>query len=226
MTTAQRPRVLLVDNYDSYTGSIEQLVWASTGDRPHLVQSDAVDLDALDRYTHVVLGPGPGTPHHADDVGAGLEILRLARVPVLGVCLGFQEMAVALGGRVIPAPRPAHGVVETVTHDGSALFRRVPERFEAVRYHSLVVDEPAPLRITARSRDGLPMAGEAVDRGWYGVQFHPESIGTGHGARIIEAFLAMSAQRRQFSSSGAETGPSGVVDANSGVVVQGGDADG
>ncbi|WP_110589981.1 chorismate-binding protein [Microbacterium suaedae] len=190
MTTAQRPRVLLVDNHDSYTGSIEQLIWAVTGDRPHLVQSDAVDLGALAEYTHIVLGPGPGTPHHAGDVGAGLEILRRARVPVLGVCLGFQEMAVALGGRVVPAPRPAHGVVETVTHDGSTLFAGVPERFEAVRYHSLVVDEPAPMRITARSRDGLPMAGEVAERGWYGVQFHPESIGSGHGARMIEAFLA------------------------------------
>ncbi|MGO1954853.1 glutamine amidotransferase-related protein, partial [Microbacterium sp.] len=104
-------------------------------------------------------------------------------------CFGFQAMTVALGGRVEKAPRPAHGLVEAVTHDGSAMFDGVPETFDAVRYHSLVVAEPAPLRITARSRDGLPMSGEAEGRRWTGVQFHPESIGTRHGARMIETFL-------------------------------------
>ncbi|WP_221584790.1 aminodeoxychorismate/anthranilate synthase component II [Microbacterium sp. G2-8] len=186
-----RPHVLLVDNYDSYTGSIEQVIWAATGERPQLVQNDELDLATIPEFTHIVLGPGPGTPHHGSDVGGGLEVLRRARVPVLGICLGFQEMAVALGGRVVPAPRPAHGVVETVSHDGSALFAGVPEQFEAVRYHSLVVEEPAPMRVTARSRDGLPMAGEDVRRRWFGVQFHPESIGTGHGAQLIRTFLAM-----------------------------------
>ncbi|GGD25886.1 aminodeoxychorismate synthase, component I [Microbacterium faecale] len=192
MTPRTSPaRVLLVDNHDSYTGSIEQLLWQATGARPHLVQSDAVDLGALDRYTHIVLGPGPGTPHRASDAGRGLEILRRATVPVLGVCFGFQEMAVALAGRVDPADRPAHGVIETITHDGSALFDGVPAQFEAVRYHSLVVAEPAPFRVTARASDGSPMAGEAADRGWCGVQFHPESIGSAHGRRLIENFLAL-----------------------------------
>lgn len=184
-----RRRVLLVDNYDSYTGNIAQILWAATGDEPVLVQSDEVRADALDDFTHIVLGPGPGTPHDPDDVGHGLEVLRRARVPVFGVCFGFQAMAVALGGRVEAAPRPAHGLVDQVTHDGSAVFAGVPATFEAVRYHSLVVAEPAPLEITARSRDGLPMAGQVTQREWFGVQFHPESIGTGHGARMIETFL-------------------------------------
>ena len=196
MTPRTSPaRVLLVDNHDSYTGSIEQLLWQATGARPHLVQSDAVDLDMLDRYTHIVLGPGPGTPHRAADAGRGLEILRRATVPVLGVCLGFQEMAVALGGRVDRADRPAHGVIETIAHDGSALFDGMPTRFEAVRYHSLIVAEPAPFHVTARASDGSPMAGEAADRGWYGVQFHPESIGSAHGGRLIENFLALGATK-------------------------------
>lgn len=188
---AARPRVLLVDNYDSYTGSIEQAIWATTGERPDVVQNDELDLAALPVFTHIVLGPGPGTPHHGSDVGGAIEVLRRARVPVLGICLGFQEMAVALGGRVVRAPRPAHGVVETVAHDGSALFDGIPREFEAVRYHSLVVDEPAPMRITARSRSGVPMAGEHLERRWFGTQFHPESIGTPHGARLIGTFLAM-----------------------------------
>ncbi|MGI6879036.1 anthranilate synthase component II [Microbacterium sp. gxy059] len=184
-------RVLLVDNYDSYTGSIAQIIWAATGDEPLLVQNDRVDLDALDAFSHVVIGPGPGTPHRAEDAGRVPEVLRRARVPVLGVCFGFQAMAAALGGSVVAAPRPAHGLVDEIAHDGSALFSGVPERFEAVRYHSLVVAEPAPLAITARSRDGLPMAGAAPERRWFGVQFHPESIGTGHGPRLVENFLAM-----------------------------------
>ncbi|WP_212647516.1 anthranilate synthase component II [Microbacterium sp. JB110] len=183
------PRVLLVDHYDSYTGNIAQILWVLTGTEPRLVQSDLVDAAEIAAATHIVLGPGPGSPHRAADVGHTLDVLDAARVPVFGVCFGFQAMTVALGGRVEKAPRPAHGLVEAVTHDGSAMFAGVPETFDAVRYHSLVVAEPAPLRITARSRDGLPMAGETEDRRWTGVQFHPESIGTRHGARMIETFL-------------------------------------
>src|SRR5699024_1343927 len=151
---------------------------------------DTADLDTLESYTHIVLGPGPGSPHRAADTGRGLEILRRATVPVLGVCFGFQQLAVALGGQVVAAPRPAHGANSARTHDGSALFRGVPDRFTAVRYHSLVVAEPAPFAVTARTEDGIPMAGEATDRDWYGVQFHPESIGSSHGRRMIENFLA------------------------------------
>ena len=185
-------RVLLVDNYDSYTGNLLQLIWSATGVEPHLVQNDDVDVDHLAGYSHVVLGPGPGTPHRAKDVGRGFEVLERAAVPVLGVCFGFQAMAVALGGRIVPAARPAHGRIDRIAHDGSALFAGVGDGFDAVRYHSLVVAEPAPaaLRVTARSEDGLVMAGECVERGWWGVQFHPESIGTGAGGRIVENFLA------------------------------------
>jgi len=186
-------RVLLVDNHDSYTGSIEQLLWQVSGVRPELVQSEDVDLDALDRYSHIVLGPGPGDPHEPADSGRGLEILRRARVPVFGVCFGFQQMAVAAGGSVRRAPHPAHGLVDVVAHDGSAMFDGVPERFEAVRYHSLAVAEPAPFRVTARTPDGLPMAGVDAARRWSGVQFHPESIATPDGARMLANFLGLGA---------------------------------
>ena len=186
-----RPRVLLVDNYDSYTGSLEQLIWEVSGARPHLVQADSVDLSALGAYTHIVLGPGPGNPHEPADVGRAFALLEHARVPVLGVCLGFQEMIIAAGGSVVRAPRPAHGLVDTVAHDGSALFVGVPERFVAVRYHSLIASEPVPFRITARAHDGAPMAAEWPERRWHGVQFHPESIETAHGARMMENFLGV-----------------------------------
>jgi len=185
----ERTRVLLVDNHDSYTGNIAQLLWVLTGSEPDLVQSDALSDAAIDRATHIVLGPGPGSPHNAADVGRGLDVLERATVPVFGVCFGFQTMAVALGGRIEQAPRPAHGLIDHVTHDGSAMFAGVPATFDAVRYHSLVLAEPAPLRITARSGDGLPMAGEVPERRWSGVQFHPESIGTSHGGRLLETFL-------------------------------------
>jgi para-aminobenzoate synthetase len=190
--------VLLVDNYDSYTGNLLQLVWCATGDEPELVENDVVDLDAVaaGAYTHVVLSPGPGTPHRGADAGRGFEVLRLARVPVLGVCFGFQTMAVALGGRIVPAPAPAHGRIERVRRTPSPLFDGIPEVFDAVRYHSLVLAEPVPseLRVTARSADGLVMAGECAERGWYGVQFHPESIASEHGERMIESFLAIPAR--------------------------------
>jgi len=201
----QRPRVLLVDNYDSYTGSLEQLIWQVSGARPHLVQSDRIDLSALAAYTHIVLGPGPGNPHDSADVGRALELLEQARVPVLGVCLGFQEMVVAAGGSVERAPRPAHGLIEEVAHDESALFAGIPNRFAAVRYHSLVAREPAQFRVTARSADGTPMAGEWPDRGWCGVQFHPESISTEFGARMIENFLGAGSGPVEVRSRAAET---------------------
>lgn len=184
-------RVLLVDNHDSYTGSIEQVLWQVSGVRPDLVQSEDVDLDSLGRYTHIVLGPGPGDPHDPADSGRGLAILARAEVPVFGVCFGFQQMAVAAGGRVVRAPRPAHGQVDVVAHDGSAMFDGVPTRFEAVRYHSLAVADPAPFHITARTPDGVAMAGVDEERRWSGVQFHPESIATPDGARMLATFLGL-----------------------------------
>ncbi|MGO2095928.1 MAG: glutamine amidotransferase-related protein, partial [Candidatus Microbacterium stercoravium] len=102
-----RPRVLLVDNYDSSTGSLEQLIWEVSGARPHLVQADSVDLSALGAYTHIVLGPGPGNPHEPADVGRAFALLVHARGPVLGVCRGVQEMIIAAGGAVVRAPHPA-----------------------------------------------------------------------------------------------------------------------
>lgn len=188
---APRPRVLLVDNYDSFTGNLLQLVWCVTGEAPDTVENDRIALGELPRYSHIIIGPGPGTPDNPADSGQTLEVLQRSRVPVLGVCFGFEAMAIALGGQVSAAPRPAHGLIDLVTRQPSPLFAELPETFEAVRYHSLTVAEPSPLRITARSTDGVPMAGECSALGWYGVQFHPESIGTPLGRRIIENFFTL-----------------------------------
>jgi para-aminobenzoate synthetase len=143
-------RVLLVDNHDSYTGSIEQALWQVSGVRPDLVQSEDVDLETLGRYSHIVLGPGPGDPHDPRDSGRGLDILRRARVPVFGVCFGFQQMAVAAGGSVVRAPRPAHGLVDTVTHDGSTMFDGVPTSFASRRARPTA----CRWRVSSTSADG------------------------------------------------------------------------
>jgi anthranilate synthase component II len=183
--------VVVVDHYDSYTWNLVHLVARVTGELPTVVQHDQVDADDLDGFTHVVLSPGPGGPDEPGDFAVGSEILRAARVPVLGVCLGMQGLVTAYGGRVRQV-EPAHGVVASVTHDGSGVFAGVPSPFRAVRYHSLAaVEVPESLRVTARTddEDRVVMAVVHRDRPLVGVQFHPESVLTEHGADLLANFL-------------------------------------
>ena len=138
----------------------------------------------------MVLSPGPGHPANAADFGVGRELLLRAATPVLGVCLGMQGLVSAYGGRVT-AVEPAHGDVARVTHDGTGLFDGVPSPFEAVRYHSLAaVELPDCLRVTARSEDGVVQGVTHRSLPLAGVQFHPESVLTRHGARLVANFLA------------------------------------
>ncbi|MFD3430809.1 aminodeoxychorismate synthase component I [Nocardia fluminea] len=190
-------RVLLIDNHDSYTYNLFQLIASTYGVEPAVFTNDDPALRAVDAadYDAVVLSPGPGRPQTARDVGAGPDLVRELGLPVLGVCLGHQVLGMVTGACVQPAPQPRHGYLESVTHDGTGLFHGLPQGFTAVRYHSLCVADPVPdeLEVTARGADGVIMALRHRNRPWWGVQFHPESVATEYGARLLENFrhLAM-----------------------------------
>jgi anthranilate synthase component II len=189
---ARDVRVVVVDHYDSYTWNLVHLVAAVTGELPTVVEHDQVSPADLTGFTHVVLSPGPGHPDRVEDFAVGRALLRAARTPVLGVCLGMQGLVSEYGGRVRQV-EPAHGVVATVVHDGTDLFRGVPSPLRAVRYHSLAaVEVPHSLRVTAHSDDGVVMAVQHRELPLSGVQFHPESVLTEHGATLLGNFLGVS----------------------------------
>jgi para-aminobenzoate synthetase len=179
---------LIIDNYDSFTYNLCHLVGAVTGVAPTVVRNDQpVDLDA---YTHVILSPGPGRPEKSGDFGICAEVIRTAAVPLLGVCLGHQGICHVHGGTIGPAPRVRHGQTSPIHHDGTGLFAGLPSPFDAVRYHSLVATTlPDTLEPIATSADGVLMGVRHRHRPQWGVQFHPESIRTEHGHRLLANFL-------------------------------------
>jgi anthranilate synthase component 2 len=186
--------VLVVDNYDSFTFNLVQRL-GELGARCAVVRNDTVSVEAVaDRGpAALVISPGPKTPAHA---GISVELIRRLgeRVPILGVCLGHQAVGEAYGGVVTRAPVLMHGKLSAVRHDGSALFRGVSNPFTATRYHSLIVDTaglPGCLVVTARSEDGLVMGLRHREHPVHGLQFHPESIGTGAGHRLLGNFLEL-----------------------------------
>ncbi|WP_139980086.1 anthranilate synthase component II [Nocardioides litoris] len=187
--TPAAPDVVVVDHHDSYTWSLVHLVASVTGVLPRVVQHDEVEPDDVLRHSHVVLSPGPGSPDVAADFAVGREVLRDGRRPVLGVCLGLQGLVTAYGGtvgRVVPA----HGVVARVGHDGRGVFAGLPQGFAAVRYHSLAaLAVPDDLEVTAHADDGTVMGVRHRTRPQEGVQFHPESVLSEHGAAMVASFL-------------------------------------
>jgi anthranilate synthase component 2 len=190
MTT---PDVVVVDHYDSYTWNLVHLVAAVTGTLPTVLEHDRATADEVLSFSHVVLSPGPGHPADPHDFGVGREVVarvaQSAEVPVLGVCLGLQGMVVALGGTV-ERVEPAHGDVATVVHDGAGVYRGVPSPFRAVRYHSLAATAvPDDLVVTATAEDGTVMGLRHRTRPLEGVQFHPESVLSEHGRRLVANFL-------------------------------------
>jgi anthranilate synthase component 2 len=186
--------ILVVDHYDSFVYNLVQLV-RGAGRETTVIRSDersAAEAAAL-APDGVILSPGPGRPESA---GCMVELVRAlpAETPVLGVCLGHQALAVALGATVERAPQPVHGKASRIRHTGGPLFAGVPASFSAGRYHSLVVRReglPPELSVTAESEDGLVMALEHRELPRFGMQFHPESILTPDGPRILENFLAL-----------------------------------
>ncbi|MFE7425858.1 MULTISPECIES: aminodeoxychorismate synthase component I [unclassified Streptomyces] len=188
-------RTLLVDNHDSYSHNLFQLIARTTGTEPVVLRNDAAALRWLDPedFDALVVSPGPGHPGRDRDLGLAAGLLTGPSLPVLGVCLGHQAIALAAGARVSPAPAPRHGHLSTIRHLGDGLFSLVPQDFTGVRYHSLAVQEPLPevLQATAWAEDGVVMGVRHRSLPRWGVQFHPESVATEYGERLIANFARL-----------------------------------
>lgn len=208
-------RTLLIDNYDSFTYNLFQLIGTVNGAEPTVLRNDEVDTLAeldLDRFDNIVVSPGPGRPDVPRDFGISQALIDRAKLPLLGVCLGHQGIVLAAGGRVIPAPAPRHGYPDRISHDGRDLFAGIPADFLAVRYHSLCAAQPLPdaLAITANAPDGVVMGVRHRHRPQWGVQFHPESVSSEFGAALLGNFARLT---REWWAHGAVTGrASGVHD--------------
>lgn len=185
----------LLDNYDSFTYNLAQYL-GELGQKVVVRRNDQVTLTEIERWKpeRIVISPGPGTP---DTAGLTLKVIErfAGRVPILGVCLGHQAIGQAFGGKVVRAARPMHGKTSPVLHDGRTLFRGLPPRFLATRYHSLVVSPQGfpkkELQISARTPEGVIMALRHRRYRVEGVQFHPESVLTGVGKQLLQNFLGL-----------------------------------
>jgi anthranilate synthase component 2 len=190
-------RVLVIDNYDSFTFNLVQHL-GELGAEPLVFRNDALtlrDAQAL-RPERIVLSPGPGHPEIPRDFGVCLDVLRelSPEVPTLGVCLGHQGIAAAFGAKIVHAERPVHGKPSRIHHDGRGIFRGLPQGFRAARYHSLLVDPrslPRCLEISAVTDGGEVMGLRHTQLPIEGVQFHPESILTEGGKRLLANFLGL-----------------------------------
>ena len=185
--------LLVIDNYDSFTYNLVQYL-GELGATIEVRRNDQVTIDEIEsklRPERIVISPGPGTP---DDAGVSLEIIKHfgGRMPILGVCLGHQAIGQAFGGRVVRAPVLMHGKASEVCHDGKTIFQGLEDHFKAGRYHSLIVEReslPDCLEVSAFTRDDVIMGVRHREMQVEGIQFHPESILTGCGKRLLENFL-------------------------------------
>ena len=187
------PRVLVVDNYDSFVYNLVQEL-GELGADPVVFRNDAIDVEGIraEGPDAILISPGPGRP---EDGGVSLETIRrlAGEIPVLGVCLGHQCIGQAYGGEIVAAPHLMHGKTSEIHHDGEGLFAGLANPFVATRYHSLVVrpdSVPAELEVTARSSDGVVMGLRHRTMAVEGVQFHPESVLTASGPALLGNFLA------------------------------------
>lgn len=185
--------LLLIDNYDSFTYNLYQYL-AELGAEVLVRRNDDYSVEQAERLapSHIVISPGPCTPHEAGISNALIRELG-RRIPTLGVCLGHQCIGEVFGGRVIRAPEPVHGKTSLISHTGAGALHGLPDPFEAIRYHSLIVERatlPQELEITAETRDGLIMGLRHREYPITGVQFHPESILTMVGKDVLRNFLA------------------------------------
>jgi anthranilate synthase/aminodeoxychorismate synthase-like glutamine amidotransferase len=186
--------LLMIDNYDSFTYNLVQY-FGELGEDVRVYRNDKITVDAVEalRPQRLVISPGPCTPKEA---GISVETIRhfAGRLPILGVCLGHQSLAVAFGGEVIRADRLMHGKTSMIHHDGKTIFRGLPNPFEATRYHSLLVNRanlPDCLEVSAETAEGVIMGLRHRTFAVEGVQFHPESILTASGMDLLRSFLKL-----------------------------------
>ena len=184
--------ILMIDNYDSFTYNLVQYL-GELGAELVVYRNDKITVDQIAKSApqKIVISPGPCTPTEA---GISIRTIKefAGKIPILGVCLGHQSIGVAFGGRVIRGDYPVHGKTSMIKHDGRTIFEDVANPFEATRYHSLIVERatlPAMLEVSAESDDGVIMAMRHRELPVEGVQFHPESILTGEGKKILKNFL-------------------------------------
>jgi para-aminobenzoate synthetase component 2 len=187
-----RPKILLIDNYDSFTYNLVQ-AFLVLGADVDVHRNDALTVAAALKFdhTHLVISPGPGTPH---DAGVSMPMIEAfaGRIPIFGVCLGHQSLVEVFGGKVVRAARLMHGKVSPVRHDGKGVFRDMAQDFPAGRYHSLIAEPhsiPEVLEVTARTAEGEIMGVRHKSLPIEGVQFHPESVLTPEGPALMGNFL-------------------------------------
>ena len=212
-------KTLLIDNYDSFSHILFQYLWEINGQEPVFIHNDewALEKISAEAFDSIVISPGPGRPDRARDFGICGEVIRaFPQIPLLGVCLGHQGLGLSVGARVVSAPVVRHGKSSRILHDGEGLFKGLPPGFTAVRYHSLVIeasDRPSGMVVTATAEDdGQIMAIRLRDRPSFGVQFHPESIGTEYGKILLRNFrdLAMNSSDASGHNRNSNLSQSGI----------------
>ena len=200
-------RVLLVDSYDSFTENVAHLL-ASVGAHLDVLSIDNPQLgvECLRGYDAIVLGPGPGAPREGDRLSEIVSWTLNVHRPLFGICLGMQAIARHYGARIVRAPRPVHGELSTIVHDGRGVFSGIPSPLRGMRYHSLCVEQktvPSTLRANARSEDGVIQGIVGVSQPVCGLQFHPESFLYEHGAALLANFL-LTVQHRRIAARKSE----------------------
>ena len=184
--------IIVIDNYDSFTYNLVHYIGEFEQDIKVIRNDEMSVTEIMDNNpSKIVISPGPCTPKEA---GISVELIKSSEVPILGVCLGHQAIGAAFGGNIIKAPEVFHGKTSSIDHDGSLLFSEIEKSYDVVRYHSLIIDMktlPSELNVTATLSDDneIIMAVEHINRPIYGVQFHPESIDTNNGIKLIENFI-------------------------------------
>ena len=186
--------ILVLDNYDSFTYNLVHYI-GECGEEVLVIRNDEISVDEINHLNpeKIVVSPGPCSPTEA---GISIELIKSSSVPVLGVCLGHQAIGAAFGGKIIKAPEIFHGKLSEVKHSQEGLFQNIESPYSVVRYHSLIIEKdslPNELKITGVLEDNpdIIMAVQHKERPIYGVQFHPESIDTDYGMKLIENFLAL-----------------------------------